>query len=71
MMLSVALTSSIGGTLVTCVWIAGSIAKAPWAGSVHPGIVGLAVAGILMFAVAMFSQPVKHDAIEKYFPEAS
>ena len=66
-----ALVSSIGGTLVTCVWIAGSIVKASWAGSVHPGIVGLAVAGILMFAVSMFTRPVQHDAIEKYFPEAS
>jgi len=66
-----ALTSSIGGTLVTCVWIAGSINNAGWAGAVHPGVVGMAVAGALMFIVSMFTKPVNHDAIEKYFPEES
>jgi SSS family transporter len=66
-----ALASSIGGTLVTCIWIAGAISKAPWAGSVHPGIVGMSVAGILMLLVSMFTRPVSEEAIRKYFPEAS
>ena len=66
-----ALTSSIGGTLVTCVWIGGSISNASWAGAVHPGVVGLAVAGSLMLIVSMFTNPVKPEAIDKYFPEES
>ena len=66
-----ALASSIGGVLVTCVWIVGAILGASWAGSVHPGVVGLSVAGALMLAVSLFTAPVKHEAISKYFPEAS
>ena len=66
-----ALTSSIGGTLVTCIWIFGALTKAPWAAGVHPGIVGLAVAGTLMLVVNIFTQPPDQKAIEKYFPEAS
>jgi Na+/proline symporter len=66
-----ALASSIGGVLATCIWIVGAINDASWAGSVHPGIVGLTVAGILMLVVAQFTNPVPQDAINKYFPEAS
>ncbi len=66
-----ALTSSIGGTLVTCVWIAGALTKAPWAAGVHPGIVGLSVAGVLMFVVALFTKPVEQQAVNKFFPEES
>lgn len=66
-----ALASSIGGTLATCIWIAGSLGGASWAASVHPGIVGLAVAGVLMLAVTMFTPPVATNAIDKYFTEAT
>jgi len=66
-----ALVSSIGGTIATCIWIAGALTKAQWAAGVHPGIVGLAVAGVLMLAVSLFTRPVDQKAIAKYFPEAS
>ena len=66
-----ALASSIGGTLATCVFIAGALANAQWATGFHPGVVGMAVGGTLMLVVTMFTRPVKRSAIEKYFPEAS
>ena len=66
-----ALSSSIGGTLATCFWIASTILGASWANAVHPGIVGLSVAGALMFAVNIFTAPVGKEAVSKYFPEAS
>jgi len=66
-----ALASSIGGTLITCVWIAGALSNAAWASVVHPGIVGLATGGILMLIVTMFTPPVEDHAIEKYFGEAT
>lgn len=66
-----ALASSIGGTLAAIVWIVGSLLNQAWAASVHPGIVGLGVAGVLMFAVSRFTPPVASAAIAKYFPEAT
>ena len=66
-----ALASSIGGTLVTCIWIAGALSNAAWASAVHPGIVGLGTAGVLMLVVTMFTPPVADQAIAKYFPEAT
>ncbi len=66
-----ALASSIGGTMATCVWIGGAIANASWASTVHPGIVGLTVAGSLMLVVSLFTGPVQNAAIKKYFPELS
>lgn len=66
-----ALASSIGGTMVTCAWIGGAIANASWASTVHPGIVGLTVAGSLMLIVSLFTSPVHNEAINKYFPESS
>lgn len=66
-----ALASSIGGTLITCVWIVGSLTNAAWAGGVHPGIVGLGTAGLLMLGVTLFTPPVRSQAIDKYFGEAT
>jgi sodium/proline symporter len=66
-----ALTSSIGGTFATCIWIFGALTKAPWASGVHPGIVGLAVAGVLMLVVSFFTKPVDRQAVAKFFPEGS
>ena len=66
-----ALASSIGGTLVTCVWIAGALSNAAWASVVHPGIVGLGTGGFLMLVVTMFTPPVADQAVAKYFPEAT
>jgi len=64
-----ALASSIGGTLAACFWIAATLLGASWAGVVHPGIVGLGVAGSLMLAVNLASGPVDDASIAKYFPE--
>jgi Na+/proline symporter len=66
-----ALASSIGGVFATCIWIVGTIGGASWASSVHPGIVGLTVAGVLMLGVSLFTSPVQQEAINKYFPETS
>jgi hypothetical protein len=66
-----ALASSIGGTLVTCVWIFGALTNASWASIVHPGIVGLGTAGLLMLVVTMFTPPVENHAVNKYFAEVT
>ena len=66
-----ALASSIGGTLATVVWIAGALNGAEWAADLHPGIVGLIVAGVLMLVVTLFTKPVHESAVAKYFPEAT
>jgi sodium/proline symporter len=66
-----ALASSIGGTLITCVWIAGALSDAAWASVVHPGIVGLGTGGFLMLVVTMFTPPVADRAVNKYFQEAT
>ncbi len=66
-----ALASSIGGTLITCVWIAGALTNAAWASIVHPGIVGLGTGGLLMLVVTMFTPPVDNQAVDKYFGEAT
>lgn len=66
-----ALSSSIGGTLATVVWIVGTLNGASWAGAVHPGIVGLSVAGVLMLLVTLFTEPVEKHATDKYFAEPS
>ena len=66
-----ALCSSIGGTLATVVWIVGTLRGASWAGAVHPGIVGLSVAGVLMLVVTLFTEPVEKHATDKYFAEPS
>jgi Na+/proline symporter len=62
-----ALASSIGGTLITCVWIVGALSGASWAGSVHPGIVGLGTGGLLMLVVTIFTPAVGREAVDKYF----
>ena len=65
-----ALASSIGGVVVTCIWIYGSLTQAAWAGGLHPGVVGVGVAGVLMLAVGLFTPPVPAPAVARYFPEA-
>jgi len=66
-----ALASSIGGTLITCIWIVGALGGASWAGSVHPGIVGLGAGGFLMLAVTIFTPAVGREAVDKYFESAT
>lgn len=65
-----ALASSIGGTLACCLWIVGTVQGAPWTTGLHPGVVGLAVGGVLMAVVALFTGPVNDSAIAKYFEDA-
>lgn len=65
------LASSIGGTLAACFWIAATLLGASWAGSFHPGIVGLAVSGLLMLVVNLRTEPVSESATRKYFPEGT
>ncbi len=64
-----ALASSIGGVGVTVVWMAGSIVGADWAQGLHPGLPGLATAGVLMLAVGAFTPPVRQAALVRFFPE--
>jgi Na+/proline symporter len=66
-----ALASSTGGVLATCIWIYGALANASWAVDVHPGIVGLTIAGLLMLTVSLFTGPVDEAAVNKYCPETS
>ena len=65
-----ALASSIGGTVAGALWIAATLNGASWALNWHPGIVGLTVAGVLMFSVNLMTKPVAVEATAKYFPEA-
>ena len=66
-----ALASSVGGTVAACVWIAATLAGAPWSASLHPGIVGLATSGLLMLFVNLATRPISGAAVQKYFPEAT
>ncbi|WP_446830581.1 sodium:solute symporter family protein [Candidatus Foliamicus sp.] len=52
-----ALASSVGGVLVTVAWIAGTLAGQGWAQSLHPGIPGLIVSGVLIGVVSRFTPP--------------
>ena len=62
-----ALASSVGGVSATVVWIVLTLGGTGWAQSVHPGIVGLAVAGVTLFAVTPFTRPVGEEALRAYF----
>ncbi len=64
-----ATASSVGGAVATAIWTWWTLAGANWVQGVHPGIVGLATAGSLMLVVNFFTQPVKEEATNKYFPE--
>ncbi|HNP35245.1 MAG TPA: sodium:solute symporter family protein [Woeseiaceae bacterium] len=66
-----ALASSIGGTVATSIWIVASLLNVPWSVNLHPGIVGLAAAGVLMLLVTLFTPPVEQANIDKYFPETT
>ncbi len=66
-----ALASSIGGAVTTVLWIWWTLAGMEWVRVFHPVIPGLAVAGILMLSVALFTPAVRREAVAKYFPENS
>lgn len=60
--------SSVGGAVVTSLWIYWTLKKVPWALTVHPGIPGLLVAGALMLAVGMVTGPVSERTLVRFFP---
>jgi Na+/proline symporter len=64
-----ALASSIGGVVATVCWIWCSLKGLSWATSVHPGVPGLVVSGVLMLVVSLITRPVRRAALIKYFPE--
>jgi len=64
-----AIASSVGGAVVTACWTWARIAGAPWAQELHPGVIGLAAAGILIFAVSLATKPVTSEKLKKFFPE--
>jgi Na+/proline symporter len=66
-----AIASSVGGTVVTAVWIGLTLAAVDWALAFHPAIPGLATAGALMLVVTRFTPPVGEEALRKYFPEVA
>lgn len=59
--------SSVGGVVVTVVWIGLTLGGVSWAQPVHPGIVGLSTAAIALLAVAPFTRPVSRRAVQRYF----
>jgi SSS family transporter len=64
-----AIASSMGGALMTAAWTWWTLAGANWVKGVHPGIPGLATAGLLMLLVTLFTPPVREEATRKFFPE--
>ncbi|HXV61996.1 MAG TPA: sodium:solute symporter family protein, partial [Vicinamibacteria bacterium] len=66
-----AIASSVGGSFVTIAWTWARLDGATWAQDLHPGVMGLATAGILMFIVGLVTRPVSPRAVSKFFPEAS
>jgi sodium/proline symporter len=65
-----ALSSSVGGVVVTVVWIVATLAGTGWAQALHPGVPGLITAGLLMGIVTMFTPQSPPHAVAKFFPEA-
>lgn len=66
-----AIVSSVGGAAVTAVWTWARLAGASWAQGVHPGVVGLVIAGASMLVVTLATRPVPAEAVRKFFPEAA
>jgi SSS family solute:Na+ symporter len=62
-----ATASSVGGFLTTVAWTALTLAKVPWAASIHPIVPGLAVAFVLIMAVTPFTRPAPREALARFF----
>jgi Na+/proline symporter len=62
-----AAASSVGGFITTLVWTGLTLAKVPWAASIHPIVPGLAVALVLIVAVTPFTRPAPPDALARFF----
>jgi Na+/proline symporter len=65
-----AIASSVGGAVVTSAWTWARLAGVSYAQEIHPGVIGLAAAGLLMLVVALRTPPVRTEAVRKFFPEA-
>ena len=61
--------SAVGGSAITIVWTWARLAGAAWAQELHPGVIGLATAGVLILLVSMMTKPVASAALQKFFPE--
>jgi sodium/pantothenate symporter len=62
-----ATASSVGGFLMTVVWTALTLAKVPWATSIHPIVPGLLTALVLIVAVTPFTRPAPPEALARFF----
>jgi Na+/proline symporter len=65
-----ALTSSVGGVLVTVVWITASMTGAEWAKTFHPGLPGLIAALILITSMSLLTHPGQPATITRFFGDA-
>ena len=64
-----AIASSVGGSAITIFWTWARLAGVEWAQEVHPGVIGIASAGVLIFVVSMVTKPVRSSSLQKFFPE--
>jgi Na+/proline symporter len=64
-----AIASSVGGAVICGLWTWARIGGAAWAQDIHPGVVGLATSGVLIFLVSLATKPIEGAAITKFFPE--
>ena len=65
-----AAASSVAGFFTTLVWTGFTIAKAPWATTVHPIVPGLLVAFVAIVGVTPFSKPTPPEALARFFKPA-
>jgi Na+/proline symporter len=66
-----AIASSVGGASITGLWTWATLSGAAWAQDIHPGVIGLAVAGVLIFGVNAFTSPVEGEPLRRFFGEVS
>lgn len=66
-----AIASSVGGAASTALWTWARLAGASWAQDIHPGVIGLTIAGALILLVSLGTKPVRAGAIRKFFPEGA
>ena len=62
-----ALASSVGGVVVTVIWIVATMSGAAWAQNMHPGLPGLGTSMVLILAVSIFTQPVSAETMRRFF----
>ena len=62
-----ALASSVGGVVVTVIWIVATMSGAAWAQNMHPGLPGLGTSMVLILMVSIFTQPVSAETMRRFF----